>query len=212
MLTGALLLLGGWAVAEPEAMKTESDRVQTTQRVVETPIEFPVKFRFDRSMRPGQARKVQDGVNGVNRSIYRVTMRDGKPVSKNLERREVVEAVPAVFLMGRSGYAASRGNSFRRTSVMMMESTAYTPYLGDPRRISRRTANGTLAQLGVVAVDPRVIPLGTLLFVEGYGFAIAADTGGAIRGRKIDVCLPTTREAIQWGRRTVRVHILQRIE
>ncbi|HLQ73462.1 MAG TPA: LysM peptidoglycan-binding domain-containing protein [Bacillota bacterium] len=60
----------------------------------------------------------------------------------------------------------------------------------------------------VIAVDPNVIPLGTKVHVEGYGEAIAADTGGAIKGNKIDIHVPTKDEAFQWGRRSVQVTIL----
>ena len=59
-----------------------------------------------------------------------------------------------------------------------------------------------------VAVDPSVIPLGTRLYVEGYGEAIASDTGGAIKGNIIDVHFPTNAQCEQWGRRTVQVTIL----
>ncbi|WP_117168324.1 3D domain-containing protein [Paraliobacillus sediminis] len=60
----------------------------------------------------------------------------------------------------------------------------------------------------VIAVDPSVIPLGTKVYVEGYGEAIAGDTGGAIKGSKIDIHVPTKDEAYQWGVRTVDVTIL----
>ncbi|MFT8390691.1 MAG: peptidoglycan-binding protein [Sporolactobacillus sp.] len=60
----------------------------------------------------------------------------------------------------------------------------------------------------VVAVDPSVIPLGTKLYVEGYGYAVAADTGGAIKGQKIDLFFNNNSEALTWGRRTVKVRIL----
>lgn len=60
----------------------------------------------------------------------------------------------------------------------------------------------------VIAVDPSVIPLGTKVYVEGYGNAIAGDTGGAIKGNKIDVFIPEHSEAMSWGRKTVNVTIL----
>ena len=60
----------------------------------------------------------------------------------------------------------------------------------------------------VIAVDPSVIPLGTEVYVEGYGNAIAGDTGGAIKGNKIDVFIPSHSEAMSWGRKTVNVTIL----
>ena len=66
-----------------------------------------------------------------------------------------------------------------------------------------RTASGLPAGPGVVAVDPSVIPLGTRMVVPGYGDAVAADTGGAIRGAVIDLWFPTRAAALRWGRRTV---------
>jgi 3D (Asp-Asp-Asp) domain-containing protein len=58
-------------------------------------------------------------------------------------------------------------------------------------------------------VDPKVIPLGTRLFIPGYGYGIAADTGGVIDGNRIDLCYETRAEAMLWGRRTVTITILQ---
>ncbi|MER2007329.1 MAG: LysM peptidoglycan-binding domain-containing protein [Psychrobacillus sp.] len=60
----------------------------------------------------------------------------------------------------------------------------------------------------VVAVDPTVIPLGSKVWVEGYGEAIAGDIGGAIKGNKIDVYMPSYNDAINWGRQSVKVKIL----
>ncbi|WKU18040.1 3D domain-containing protein [Fervidibacter sacchari] len=60
-----------------------------------------------------------------------------------------------------------------------------------------------------MAVDPRVIPLGTALYVDRYGFAIAADTGRKIKGARIDLCFPAHREAMRFGTRSVRVLILR---
>ncbi|HLR21495.1 MAG TPA: 3D domain-containing protein [Tissierellaceae bacterium] len=76
------------------------------------------------------------------------------------------------------------------------------------------TTSGTKAKHGSVAVDPSVIPLGTKLYIESldgtpdYGHAIAADTGGAIKGNKIDLFFESAGEVKQFGRRKVRVHIL----
>lgn len=60
----------------------------------------------------------------------------------------------------------------------------------------------------VIAVDPSVIPLGSKVYVEGYGYATAEDIGGAIKGNRIDVFVPTQSGALQWGRKTVKVTIL----
>jgi len=84
--------------------------------------------------------------------------------------------------------------------IVTFEATAYT-WTG------YRTTTGTWPSRGTVAVDPRVIPLGTELHIEGYGAAVAADTGGAIQGQKIDLYMDSEHECLQWGRRKVEVQI-----
>jgi 3D (Asp-Asp-Asp) domain-containing protein len=86
-----------------------------------------------------------------------------------------------------------------------MEATAYIASDGNGDGI---TAMGLVAQHGVVAVDPGVIPLGTRLYIPGYGEAIAADTGGAIYGNRIDLCMNSYGEAMNFGRRYVTVYVL----
>lgn len=73
--------------------------------------------------------------------------------------------------------------------------------------IRGRTATGIPTGPGVVAVDPSVIPLGTRLTIPGYGVAIAADTGGAVRGHTIDIWFPTQAQALRWGRRTITITV-----
>ena len=70
------------------------------------------------------------------------------------------------------------------------------------------TATGVPAVRGIAAVDPDVIPLGTRLFIPGYGEAIAADTGGAIVGNKIDLVMDSYGEAMDFGRQDVTVYVL----
>ncbi|MGH7683574.1 MAG: 3D domain-containing protein, partial [Vulcanimicrobiaceae bacterium] len=74
---------------------------------------------------------------------------------------------------------------------------------------SGTTAIGLPAGFGIVAVDPRVIPLGTRLFIEGYGPALAGDTGGAIKGYRIDLGFNSYESAIHFGERPVRVFVLR---
>jgi 3D (Asp-Asp-Asp) domain-containing protein len=70
-----------------------------------------------------------------------------------------------------------------------------------------KTASGLPVRKGVVAVDPALIPLGTRLFVPGYGRAVAADLGTAIKGRIIDLWMPSDEQARQWGRKTVVITV-----
>lgn len=93
----------------------------------------------------------------------------------------------------------------RFTAHFEMEATAYTADDGDGNGI---TAIGLPAHYGTVAVDPDVIELGTRLFIPGYGIAIAADTGGAIDGMIIDLCMDTYEDCIEFGRQDVDVYVL----
>lgn len=169
-------------------------------------IPYEVKYVFDRDMGAGRLKKVQFGIDGEIRRTYEVVLEDGKPVEKKLVKEERIEPTPAVFHMGKPNSRAISRGSYTRTKVLTMESTAYTPDAGR-KNPTFRTSTGTRAEYGVVAVDPKVIPMGTLLYVEGYGFGIAEDTGGAIKGNIIDVCVETRAEAYKWGRREVKVHI-----
>lgn len=95
----------------------------------------------------------------------------------------------------------ARNAGFRE--AIYMDSTAYSPLAGS------HTASGSAVAVGLVAVDPSVIPLGTRLYIEGYGYAYAADTGGAIVGNRIDLFFDSEWQCNQWGRRTVKVYILE---
>jgi 3D (Asp-Asp-Asp) domain-containing protein len=95
---------------------------------------------------------------------------------------------------------ASRGK-ISSQKVLQMRATAYT-------HTGHRTCTGTYPEVGTIAVDPRVIPLGTKLYVDGYGFGTAQDTGGAIKGNIIDLFMETNQECIKWGNRKVTVYII----
>jgi 3D (Asp-Asp-Asp) domain-containing protein len=84
---------------------------------------------------------------------------------------------------------------------LTLEATGYDPGpVDNTRGWVGITKSGERARFGIAAVDPRVIPLGAHLYVEGYGPALAADVGGAIKGHKIDLCFNSTRQANAWGR------------
>ncbi len=85
------------------------------------------------------------------------------------------------------------------THTLVVDAVAY--------HLSGNTASGLPVGVGVIAVDPNVIPLGTRVFVPGYGPAVAADVGSAIKGNIIDLWMSSTSEALAWGRRTVTITI-----
>lgn len=92
---------------------------------------------------------------------------------------------------------------------LTVTATAYTAYCAG---CSGKTATGQNLRANpnqkVIAVDPRVIPLGSRVYVEGYGEALAGDTGGGIKGNHIDVFIPSKQAAANWGVRTVNITIL----
>jgi 3D (Asp-Asp-Asp) domain-containing protein len=85
---------------------------------------------------------------------------------------------------------------------LIMESTAYCD--------GEVTATGTKPSIGTVAADSSIIPSGTEMFIEGYGFGIVEDTGSSIVGNKIDVFHPSREWCYEWGRRKVKVKIYER--
>ncbi|MEH6943622.1 LysM peptidoglycan-binding and 3D domain-containing protein [Bacillus sp. JJ722] len=95
------------------------------------------------------------------------------------------------------------------TKTLTMTATAYSEDCKDCSGVTATGFNlGENPDAKVIAVDPNVIPLGTKVYVEGYGYATALDTGGAIKGNKIDVFIPNESEAKQWGVKQVKVQIL----
>jgi 3D (Asp-Asp-Asp) domain-containing protein len=181
--------------------KPAQDPVVVKSEVTELP--YKVEYQFDRSLGPGRMEKVRNGVDGFIQKTVQYTQRNGKLVEPKLIGTERVEPVSAVINIGQAGWETTRG-SYERVKIMNMQSTGYTRFEN-----TNRTALGLPAKFGVVAVDRRVIKLGTRLYVEGYGYAIAGDTGGAIKGNRIDLCFDEYNQAIRWGRRPVRVHILK---
>lgn len=114
---------------------------------------------------------------------------------------------------------ASDGTLIQYTDVYQLEATAYCACHSccgkwPGNKWYGITATGTRAKVGTIAVDPNVIPLGTKVYIEGlygaknYGYAVAEDTGGAIKGQIIDLYFNTHKETVNWGRQQVKVYIL----
>jgi 3D (Asp-Asp-Asp) domain-containing protein len=195
-------------VMDSPARPVEDKQAKTETHVVTREIPFETQYILTRDLGPGRLVRWKVGEKGVERKIYEVVPNGPNRTHKRLIRTEVELAKPEVYRVGRAGFSTDRG-SWNGRQIRTMESTAYHPSDGLSRP-PYLTKMGVPAKFGVVAVDPRVIPLGSYLFVEGYGFAYACDIGGAIKGNKIDVCIENLAKVRQWGRRKVRVHILSR--
>lgn len=104
----------------------------------------------------------------------------------------------------KSNFVPTKSMSYKKT----MNISAYCPCeLCCGKYADGVTATGKNAYTKGVAVDPNVIPLGTKIYIPGYGTVVADDVGGAIKGDKLDVRFPTHREALEWGRKHKEVTI-----
>ncbi|WP_062236395.1 peptidoglycan-binding protein [Fictibacillus sp. FJAT-27399] len=123
-------------------------------------------------------------------------------------RTEVESSAPA---QKASAPVKAASTDQKQGKTVSVEATAYT---ADCDGCSGVTANGTNLKANpdvkVIAVDPDVIPLNSQVYVEGYGYAVAADKGGAIQGNRIDVFYSSKQKATEWGRKNVKVTILDK--
>lgn len=103
----------------------------------------------------------------------------------------------AVFFLILFSFAETKE---QKTISFKVEALAYC--------FTTRTSCGTRPTYGTIAVDPRVIPYGSKIYVPGYGWGKALDTGSSIRGNKIDIWLPTYKQCINWGRRWVTIKVI----
>lgn len=180
-----------------------------TQKVESKPIPFKTVYQFSRDVGAGRLLTKVKGVPGATKVTYQVTWHNGKPAGKKALFSTRVDAVDQVIYIGTQGRSTSRSGFVRESAkIMTMVATGYDTSQETIPGGNGMTASGIPAEFGIVAVDPRVIPLGTSLYIEGYGYALAADTGGAIKGNRIDLCFDSRDEANAFGRRKVRVHIL----
>jgi uncharacterized protein YabE (DUF348 family)/3D (Asp-Asp-Asp) domain-containing protein len=189
-------------------------------------VPFRTDVRYDPRLIPGTRIRVQVGVVGLVERLTKTIFEDEAIVQRFIAGESIVRApvdeiftagpavipavsIPALPLAGSA--ALPEGMAVRR--VVSMVATGYDP---GPASTGKRpgdpgygiTASGMRAGYGVVAVDPRVIPFYTRLYIPGYGYAIAADTGSDIVGNRIDLGFTTYSEAISWGRRPVQVYVL----
>ncbi|MEH7444705.1 ubiquitin-like domain-containing protein [Bacillus sp. JJ1122] len=204
---------------EPELKQTVTKnavinviRVEKVTDVVEEPINYAVITKNDSNLEKGKQKVVTEGQEGLLSKHYEVVLENGKEVSRKLvSEKKMKEKQDKVVAMGTKVLVAqvSRGSSEPAGKEIYVSSTAYT---ANCNGCSGYTATGMNLRANpnakVIAVDPRVIPLGTKVYVEGYGYAIAADTGSAIKGFKIDVFFPSKSDAFRWGSKRVKIKIL----
>lgn len=173
-------------------------------------------------LQPGQETVLDEGSDGTKRVSVSVTYENGVEVSREVVSETIlVPSSDHVVIRGVEAAAMptdAEGNAIITAGGEVLEyshvidgkATAYNcpGYVG-------RTASGTIAEVGKVAVDPKVIPLGSKLYVVSqdgqyvYGYCIAEDTGGLIKGNKVDLYFSTWDECIQFGYRPVTIYVVE---
>jgi uncharacterized protein YabE (DUF348 family)/3D (Asp-Asp-Asp) domain-containing protein len=210
-------LIAGMTITAPRMfarVRGQAVRLPFARRVVSDP-----------SLPRGVRQVVSHGQAGSELRVYRAYVADGVEGSATLSAVRTVEpAVDEVVAVGTASrhranrLIAASARVLARTCALEMQPPA--PGTGTPMRcvatgytsgepgVDNWCATGARATHGVIAVDPNVIPLGTHVYVPGYGYAIAADTGGMIKGNHIDLCFDSGDRAVHWGRRPVTIIIL----
>ncbi|MGG0187780.1 ubiquitin-like domain-containing protein [Bacillus rhizoplanae] len=194
-------------------MKVKVTRVEKVSDAVEEPIPFTEVRQEDSSLLTGTEKVIQEGIEGKKKKIFEVVKEDGNEVSRNLQKEEVVQEVKnRIVAVGTKKEEEHTSDDEEGVAVkeFYVQATAYSPYCGGCEGVSAGGYNYMAnPNMKLIAVDPSVIPLGTRVWVEGYGYAVAGDTGGAIKGNRIDVLMPTESKADSWGRKQVKIKVLQ---
>ena len=198
-----------------EGMTVTVTKVKTETKEVTEALSFNTDEEKDSELEKGESRTISEGEEGKVERTYEIVYENGEEVDRTLLEENVVqkpknkkvaigtkEEVETVY--------TSNSQEPSGGKELTMEATAYG---ADCAGCSGISATGMDLRGSptpkVIAVDPNVIPLGSRVWVEGYGEAIAADTGGAIKGNIIDVLVESEAYAADnWGRRTVKVKIL----
>jgi len=179
-------------------------------------LEFTNEVKKNESLPKGFVNVVKKGQQGQKEVTIKMVYEDGKEVSKQIVNEKVIqEPVNGIIEEGiKTTLVTSRGQ-MKFTKALSMSATAYDATFESTGKNPGHpqygiTYSGLRVRPGIVAVDPRVIPLGTWLYVEGYGEALAADIGGAIKGNKIDLYFESPSDVSKFGRRPVKVYILDK--
>ncbi len=193
--------------------------IRVEEKVVVEPQEIPfiTQTVYDDNLEIGNVQKVQNGINGKKEASYKLVLNDGKQVEKIfLSEKVIADPTNEVVKKGTKNFiVTSRGDIRRFKKSIDMVATAYTAGYestgknpGDPGY--GKTRMGTTVRHGVVAVDPKVIPLGSKLYIESMDMiAVAEDTGSAIKGNKLDIYVPELSKAKKFGKKKIKVYLLE---
>lgn len=202
-------------------MNIEVVRVKEEVIAEKEQIPFNILEKPNKTMSDGETKIVNAGENGVKEKYYKITYENGKTIERSFLNEEIVKAaIDQIVEYGTVlNFKNSRGEVVRYSEKLSVKATAYTSSFADTGKNPGDphfgiTYTGIKAREGIIAVDPKIIPLGTRVYVEvpgsapDYGFAIAGDIGSAIKGKLIDLYFDSSSLVSKWGKRNVVVYIL----
>jgi uncharacterized protein YabE (DUF348 family) len=197
--------------------------IRVREKVIteETTLAYEVEKQKNTNMVKGEERTIRHGSEGLLEKTFKIITEDGVEVAKNLLNESILASpISQIVEFGTLlTHKSARGGLLRYRKVLDMRATAYTSNFADTGKSPGHpqfgiTYSGKKAKEGIIAVDPRVIPLGTRMYVEvaggtpDYGYCIAGDIGSAIKNDLIDLYFDSERTVDQWGCKRVKVYIL----
>ena len=204
-------------------MKIAISRVEINEVKDQQVIPYSCVIKTTSDLKKGETKVETAGANGIKETIIKQKFIDGQLVESQVVSENVIQpAVDQVKLVGTKEPIKSKKKS-PSTMTVVSSSGTFTDSNGQNVNYSKAirgvctaycdvemTSTGCPTQVGIVAVNPKVIPYGTRLYIPGYGYAVAGDTGGAMRsgGVLIDVYYNTEAECYRFGRKTLTVYIL----
>ena len=167
-------------------------------------VPYEVVYKEDASIRIGDMKLTQQGRDGRVKKTYRVKYIDGKEVGRKVIHTETLKKVKnKVYRYGTDIHFGDAPDHYIK-KVSHVRAVSYH-FDGNPPG-----AYGLPCTYGTAAVDPKVFPLGSLLYIEGYGYAIANDVGTSIKGNVVDVYMERYAQCLQWGAHYVNVYLVER--
>ena len=215
-VTILIALLTGMVFYSTVTLLEKNDKLTNDNRTLQTEIR---KFRVNLDKAKKDIEKYKKIINDLknrlksetdtNKNLNRELDDSNKQLKKYKDRIRILEKEVSMKKEREKSLASSSSVSIQ--DVIYMQATAYVANCSEG--CSGTTATGydlsRNPNAKIIAVDTSIIPLGTKVYVEGYGYATASDTGGAIKGYKIDLNMPSVSDAISWGSRHVKVSILR---
>ncbi|SJZ78980.1 ubiquitin-like domain-containing protein [Garciella nitratireducens] len=196
-------------------MKIQVTRVTEKTITQEEKVPFKTIKKNTSSLNKGTTRVVQEGKNGIKENTIHIVYEDGKEISREvIESKVTQKPIDKIIKVGTKQQipkvtsVSSRGTA-RRSATTRTLTVVATGYSSQDPGVNHVTSTGARLEKGVIAVDPSVIPYGSKIYVPGYGYGTALDTGGGIKGNRLDLAFNSRAEALNFGRRSVTIRIYQ---